>query len=257
MKTRSLNYATLILFACTLNASCQPKSPEQTAISENPKAPIGKSKGFAVLELFTSQGCSSCPPADAILGKYATQNNPEIIPLAFHVDYWDRLGWKDPYSKKEYTERQQEYASILGSSVYTPQIVINGANELVGSQGNTIAGIVDNQLESSAETGLTIVSAVVKNNQVEVNYKLEGAGDIINAALVRKQETTTIKRGENGGRKLTGYNIVIEFSREKIKKEGTIVLPFDSRNTPSDHKIIIYCQQTDGKITGVSQSEIQ
>jgi len=77
--------------------------------------------GFAVMELFTSQGCSSCPPADELLGKYAAQNNSNIIPLSFHVDYWNRLGWKDSFSTGEYSQRQRQYAQLFSnSSVYTP-----------------------------------------------------------------------------------------------------------------------------------------
>src|SRR5215472_2525698 len=87
---------------------------------------------FAVLELFTSEGCSSCPPADRLLPQLA--NDPNIIPLSFHVDYWDRLGWKDSFSNSEFSDRQKEYAKRFRlSSIYTPQLVVNGEFEMVGT----------------------------------------------------------------------------------------------------------------------------
>src|SRR6516162_11701198 len=94
-----------------------------------------------VLELFTSQGCSSCPPADALLGKLAKRT--DVLPLAFHVDYWDYIGWKDPYASKEATDRQYAYGRSLGlNMVYTPQMVIDGSQDVVGSdEGAVIRGI--------------------------------------------------------------------------------------------------------------------
>ena len=89
----------------------------------------------AVLELFTSEGCSSCPSADKLLPQLAKLDS-NIIPLSFHVDYWNRLGWEDPFSSSEYSERQRSYAKQLNlESVYTPQLVVNGEYELVGSTG--------------------------------------------------------------------------------------------------------------------------
>src|SRR4051812_10358250 len=84
-----------------------------------------------VLELFTSQGCSSCPPADALLGRLAQR--PSVIALAWHVDYWDHLGWRDPYASRQATARQQEYARQLESVVFTPALVVNGRKIVVGS----------------------------------------------------------------------------------------------------------------------------
>src|SRR5436190_6580011 len=87
---------------------------------------------FAVLELFTSEGCSSCPPADRLLPQLAS-TNPNIIPLSFHVDYWDHLGWKDPFSNAEFSDRQRLYAGQFHlESIYTPQLIVNGEYELVG-----------------------------------------------------------------------------------------------------------------------------
>src|SRR5258708_1319851 len=94
-------------------------------------------QGFAVVELFTSEGCSSCPPADAIAAKLAKDYAGQVYVLGFHVDYWDHLGWKYAYSNPEWSNRQKAYATILKlESIYTPQVVVNGKKELVRSDGN-------------------------------------------------------------------------------------------------------------------------
>src|ERR1700739_857201 len=97
-------------------------------------------KGFAVVELFTSEGCSSCPPADQLVARIQQEDQDQpVYILAFHVDYWDRQGWKDGFSDSRYTQRQRRYATWLNlESIYTPQIVVNGRKEFVGSQEGTL-----------------------------------------------------------------------------------------------------------------------
>ncbi len=110
----------LALLGCATTASSEPRKDE---------APL-------VIELFTSQGCSSCPPADALVNPIARAgelNGRAVVPLTFHVDYWDDLGWPDPYASAAWTERQREYAEQLGDRVYTPELVVGGTQALVGS----------------------------------------------------------------------------------------------------------------------------
>ena len=126
-----------IVFTVTVLISITSFQKQNT--SRIAKKPIA-TKGFVVMELFTSQGCSSCPAADEILGNYAKTNDGNIFPISFHVDYWNRLGWVDSFSNPAYTLRQNEYASKFNlESIYTPQLIINGQKELVGSDDEKIA----------------------------------------------------------------------------------------------------------------------
>lgn len=217
--------------------------------------------GFVVLELFTSQGCSSCPPADAVLAQYANQNNPNIIPLAFHVDYWNRLGWSDPFSKSEFTQRQNNYASNLNTEEnYTPQIIINGKHELVGSYKSEIANIVTKELKIKSNFNVSIKSASVKNNLLNIEFEADTNQNIVlNLALVKKKEFTSINRGENSGLKQTSYNIVFDFKTisKYTKNNNKSSFQFNSDKIPSDYLVVAYLQNSNtGVVIGATKSEI-
>ncbi len=216
--------------------------------------------GFVVLELFTSQGCSSCPPADAVLAKYALQNNPNIIPLAFHVDYWNRLGWKDPFSKAQFSERQQNYANMMNAQGnYTPQLIINGKHELVGSRESEIKDIVAEELAIKKQNTISIKKATLNNNQVNVEYDFDGAAQntVINLALVKKEEFTSIKRGENKGLRQTSYNIVFDFKTVSSASNGES-FEFKKEWQSSDYIVVVYLQNNKtGKVLAASKSEIK
>lgn len=159
-----------------------------------------------VVELFTSQGCSSCPPADAVLGELARQG--DVVALAYHVDYWNYLGWRDTFSSEQSTKRQYDYARTLGrKSVYTPQAVINGRDHLNGADRRGI----DAKLESFEQAGRGLVvpvSAVRDGDSIKIDI---GSGDgKANILLVYfdRENTVDVKRGENRGRKLTYWNSV-------------------------------------------------
>ena len=234
------------------------------AQTNSKQTPIGNnnSNGIVVLELFTSQGCSSCPPADFVLSKYATANNPNVIPLAFHVDYWNYIGWKDPFSKAQYSERQREYAQNFNSNgVYTPQLVINGKYELIGSKENVIADLVAKEASLTNNTYVKIISSTLLGNQlaIKINTSENNKTSKINFALVKKKEFTKIKRGENNGLEQTSYNIVYDFKSVALNnsKESEITFDFQSDWKPSDFMIVAYIQnKTNGKITTATKSEI-
>ncbi len=218
-------------------------------------------KGFAVMELFTSQGCSSCPPADELLGKYALMNNEQIIPLSFHVDYWNRLGWIDSFSNAKFSQRQRDYATSFNTeSVYTPQLVINGQKELVGSESGKIAALLNEVLKEKPLLLFSISNIIVIENKVTVYYKADGFKEdfILFAALLQKKVYTNIKAGENRGVKLTNYNVVRDFIATDEKntiKEFTLQLPNGAVST--DFSIVLLAQdKKSGKITGALQKTL-
>jgi hypothetical protein len=157
----------------------------------------------AVLELFTSQGCSSCPPADALLGQLARE--PGIIALAWHVDYWDGLGWHDPYSSPAATERQRRYAERLHDEVYTPALVVNGARMVVGSDGAAVRAAI-------GAAGGFPVEVALRRDGGAVSAEIGPVGQNVSALLATydPQHATAIGTGENGGRRLIEYRIVRE-----------------------------------------------
>lgn len=129
----------------------------------------GKNKGFAVVELFTSEGCSSCPAADAAITELLSKQLKDVYIVSYHVDYWNRLGWEDEFSKHEFSERQQQYAKHLSlQGVYTPQVVVNGTVEFVGSNESGLNNAVNNGRNNGSQSNLGI-TAQKKNNIVVVN----------------------------------------------------------------------------------------
>ncbi|WP_121808252.1 DUF1223 domain-containing protein [Mucilaginibacter kameinonensis] len=180
----------------------------------NSKTPVFDGKGFALVELFTSEGCSSCPSADNLVAKVQKEiGDKPIYILAYHVDYWNRLGWKDVFSSADYSKRQNEYANWLNlSQVYTPQIVVNGKTEFVGSQEGALRNAIKAGLQGNSNTRLLLNATRNANNTASVQYKIEGETDnahrVISLALVQKQAVVKVERGENGGRTLEHTQIV-------------------------------------------------
>ena len=165
-----------------------------------------------VLELFTSQGCSSCPPADALLGKLAKRT--DVLPLAFHVDYWDYIGWKDPYGFKEATERQYGYGRSLGlNMVYTPQMVIDGSQDVVGSdEAAIVRGIAASTIRKKLK--LSILKDAKGAYKVAIPAgEVSAGGASVYIALYDRAHRTEVKRGENEGNLLTEFNIVREWRK--------------------------------------------
>ena len=161
------------------------------------------SRGSVVLELFTSQGCSSCPPADALLGRLAQQ--PGVIALAWRVDYWDHLGWRDPYASRTATARQRAYASQLRSEVFTPALVVGGSKVMIGSQRSAVEAAI-------AAADALPVSVNLRRTTDTVAVEVADAPTPARALRIvyDPEHATQIAAGENGGERLREYRIVRE-----------------------------------------------
>ena len=160
-----------------------------------------------VVELFTSQGCSSCPPADAFLGELARR--PGIIALAYHVDYWDDLGWKDRFSIPEATPRQQGYVRRLArSGPFTPQVVVSGDTSLVGSN----RAAVERAIAGDRDALAVVLSKAESNLQIQFPEAWREPMDVYFVTYLT-EATSKIERGENARRTLKHFNVVRSFKR--------------------------------------------
>lgn len=180
---------------------------------------VALSSPVAVLELFTSQGCSSCPSADKLLTALGSDRTlrGKIVPLAFHVDYWNRLGWSDPFSSADWSRRQNSYAQAFrASQVYTPQIVVNGATEAVGSDSAAIRRQIDAALRvpPPAQVRLTVTKPANASGKVDVALDARAGSAIksgrlnLMVALFENGVITDVVKGENSGRKLRNDFVV-------------------------------------------------
>jgi hypothetical protein len=164
------------------------------------------------IELFTSQGCSSCPPADALLGKLARRG--DIVALSFHVDYWDHIGWKDQFATRQATERQRAYARVLEQrSVYTPEMVVDG----IGHDPGTRIGPIESLLAEARRRSKGRVApklSVGGDGTLLVELAASPLGSVaadISVAAYDRRHATPVPRGENSGRTLDNFNVVRRF----------------------------------------------
>lgn len=234
--------------------------------------------GFAVVELFTSQGCSSCPPADALLAKlareYATAGN-KVLPLTFHVDYWNRLGWTDPYSDAAFTARQRAYAKAMRSrSVYTPQMIVNGQYGFVGSNERSARRYISGVLKQAPTVKVEVNARyLAEDEKVEAQFHVEGANEThqLNIAIVEAEVGNAVPRGENAGEELTHTNVVrvlrtVDLAQKQdlsSKQQGSVVIDlpknFDNSELDNDSlKVVAYVQEkTSFQIVGAQRSAVK
>jgi hypothetical protein len=167
-----------------------------------------------VVELFTSQGCSSCPPADEYLGEMTARS--DIIPLAFHVDYWNYIGWNDPFASKQMTHRQKAYSKALGQRyIYTPEMVVNGTTQEVGSNRHGVEALIE-AAHKAPQSGPSISLTREDDGRIRLRVgaasssKEAPAKEMATIWLVKfdREHVTSVATGENEGRTLTDYNAV-------------------------------------------------
>lgn len=246
MKQQITNQIVTLLFVFTITVLIQ--SSRNEILAQTGEKKQNAVNGFAVVELFTSEGCSSCPPADANLSRLvdiAHKNKLPIYALSFHVDYWNYLGWKDPFSQRQFTERQRAYARSLRSSrVYTPQIVINGEKGFVGSNGKLTQQTIIAALQTATAVSLQL-SLKETTDGLQISWKTRGLqeGDQINLALVEKRADIKVTAGENDGRKLAHVNVVKIFKTIKSpQSSGSTMMQTAEEIDRTKYRIVGYIQ---------------
>jgi hypothetical protein len=221
------------------------------------------SDGFALIELFTSEGCSSCPPAEEVMKKLIEKANTNALPvyvIEFHVDYWNYLGWKDTFAFPEYSQRQQRYGDIFKlNSVYTPQAIVNGESEMTGSDNDKINTAVESELQRPSSVNIVCKVTKTANSKMDIDYSITGniSGCDLNLVLVESNLVTYIKKGENAHKTLTHDNVARIFKNMRLNSvRGKIAIDV-SRINLSNAKLICFVQNTVSmKITGATQIKI-
>ena len=218
---------------------------DDSSTAKNPAQP-GR---VVLLELFTSQGCSSCPPADRLLRKLGQEKS--VIPVSYHVDYWNHIGWTDPFSSPEWSNRQRAYAEAMRSrQVYTPQLVVDGSVHLVGSDERKIRKAVAEAMARPPRGEIDLVSVEWTKTAAAIEVRARntspGSADVI-VAIIEGGLTTKVVRGENSGRALENDHVVrtlVEaFTIEPgAEKKTRIRVPIDSRSRRERLRAVAFLQ---------------
>jgi len=230
--------------------------------SGKPYLETAKNDGFAVVELFTSEGCSSCPPADELMAKMEKESKGKnIYFLAYHVDYWDHMDWKDRFSSPGYTERQRQYSLRMGQNlVYTPQFIVNGTAEFGGDDERTLYSLLSDALKVKPTLKLELNTAKTENN-IGVNFKTNtvDSGSSLLVALVQKEAETDVRGGENEGESLHHVQIVRDITANTLnKKEGIVEILKPSYFNSVQWELIGFIQNnTTGVITAATKVEFK
>lgn len=221
---------------------------------------VSKSKSIALVELFTSEGCSSCPAADKLLKemteKFQTEGK-EVISLAFHITYWNNLGWADPYSQETFTVRQKKYRDALKLyQLYTPQAVVNGYWQFVGSNPTLFKQAIDSCITNRMHYRID-ATGKIENNELSINYNLNKApkkNTVLNIAVAQRNIEHAVPRGENKDKILRHYNVVRNFTTVELQEHGSLVIPLDNDLAADNLEVVIYVQQnTTMKVMGASK----
>jgi len=195
------------------------------------------SERIAVVELFTSQGCSSCPPADAFLGELSMRK--DVLALAYHVDYWDYIGWKDVHAQAAFTQRQRAYARAFNLRyVYTPQMVISGEDETSGNKRRDVISAIERQLSNQSKISVQATPASLDIVGPDQRENLD-----VYRVSYHREITTKIRRGENRGKTLTDYNIVSDLERLGNWSGGATSFDFPQSGLDSNQGHAVFIQR--------------
>jgi hypothetical protein len=224
--------------------------------------PVAKPK-VVLVELFTSEGCSSCPPADALLRQIngtRTSSGQLIVGISEHVTYWNSQGWSDPYSSAAYTDRQNTYGNRFGlDSVYTPQMVINGTEQIVGSDRPGLMRALQKEQDQPSPVLLHILVTTLNKHSLKINFSATSAelprnAEVI-AVIADDADQSSVLRGENSGKTLTHVAVARSISRVSLLQPATeqtveIQLPA-SFHEPKGHHLILFVQAPgNGRVLG-------
>ena len=208
--------------------------------------PVQAAEPRAVVELFTSQGCSSCPPADKIIGELA--KDPSVIALSMPIDYWDYLGWKDTLADARFSARQKAYSRVRGDrDVYTPQVVVNGSIHLIGSDRAGIEGAIDDTTKTGSVMSVPVTMSII-GKQINVSV---AASRIPSAAhgevwicSISKAVPISIGRGENRGREITYHNVVRNILKvgDWNGSAGSWTVPLENISRDGVDAAVVYVQ---------------
>ena len=212
---------------------------------------------LVVIELFTSQGCSSCPPADDFLAELATR--PDLLALGLHVDYWDYIGWKDPFAQRAHTERQRSYSRSLHQRyVYTPQMVVNGTYQSVGSDRDTIRKLIEKARKEAAEGPSLAIAGTGLQRRLRLGAARADASATIWLIGFERGRETAVKAGENSGRRLANVNVVREMIPIGAWNGSAVDLPLDLGPVADDCDTAAILVQTDetGPIVAATRIEL-
>jgi hypothetical protein len=224
-----------IIFVLALGVGCNAPAQGQSGAAPS---------GLKVVELFTSQGCSSCPPANANLASLA--NRRDVLALSFGVDYWDYLGWKDTFASPDYTQRQRDYARGMAlRNVYTPQMVVNGSRDLVGNRMTDVERALSLAAPLTAGPSLSVSSGRVT---LGTRPALARAATVWHVAYDPAAVQVPIRRGENGGKTLPHVNVVRRLSKLGEFNGQPITLSLPTATNPALRSAILVQSGVGGPI---------
>lgn len=254
--------------ACSIKSEIASAEPHKTNNSRSniEDSPV-KNKKLVLVELFTSEGCSSCPPADRALSKLQGEQpveNVEIVTLGYHIDYWDYLGWKDEFSSTEYSKRQNDYANAFNlRSNYTPQMIVDGSAQFTGSNWSNALTEIGNATEN--HKGIVNISAEQNDSETNLDIKITGLklneDANVYLAVAENNLMSNVKRGENNGKKLSHISVVRNLSQ--IGTINSVDKNYETQNSvelkdiwkKKDLKYVVFVQNNRSKkIVAVGQT---